>query len=97
MPVQFPPILPIVHLNGTSREELIQVRRDAARSVFDAISAVAAMSPNGRDYYPVRGLFDQARDQHARRLKALDEIYNEILAEAMTLSEEEAFPGESKP
>jgi hypothetical protein len=53
------------------------------------------MSPNGRDYYPVRGLFDQARDQHARRLEYLDGIYNAIVAEVMALSDEEPLPGDA--
>jgi hypothetical protein len=86
--VEHPLILPIVHLNGTSREELIQVRRQTARRLHEAIEQLCAMSPNGRDYYPVRGLWDQARDQHARRLTTLDEIYNEIMAEALALSDE---------
>jgi len=89
------PILPILHLNGTSRKELIQVRRDAAYAVHNAIDSLCAMSPNGRDYYPVRGLFDQAADQHARRLAMLDGIYNEIVAEVMALSDADPLPGDA--
>jgi len=88
-------ILPIVHLNGTSRAELIGQRREVLNHLRRAITALYAMSPNGRDYYPVRGLFDQARDQHARRLEYLDGIYNAIVAEVMALSDEEPLPGDA--
>jgi hypothetical protein len=88
--------LPIVHLNGTSRKELLELRRTAAHSVFQAIDALSAMAPNGRDYYLVRGLFESARDQHSSRLAALDALYHELVAEAIALSDEEPFPGDSR-
>ena len=88
-------ILPIVHLNGTSRKELIAMRCKASNCLREAIEELSAMGPNGRDYYPVQGLFDQARDQHVRRLEVLKGVYREIAAEVVALSDDEPLPGES--
>lgn len=78
-------ILPIVHMNGTSKRELIQLRCDAANAVNRAIEALSVMSPNGRDYYPKPGLLEQAMQQHGRRLKALRDLYLELNEEAVAI------------
>lgn len=88
-------ILPIVHLNGTSRKDLIDMRCKASNCLREAIEGLSAIGPNGRDYYPVQGLFDQARDQHVRRLEALKGVYRELVAEVVALSDDTPLPGET--
>jgi len=72
--------VPTVHLNGTSREELLRQLQDAWQAVFQARDALAKASPNARDYYP--------QGEHAypdRRARALLAVEQEIsrLAEAI--------------
>lgn len=81
-------ILPIVHLNGTSREELIRLRCEAGQKIREALAALAEMAPNGRDYYPEPGRFEKARAQHDLRAAALRHLYDEIEAEYLALDEE---------
>jgi hypothetical protein len=71
-------IKPIVHLNGTSLEELIRVREDFLREVIAARRALQATAPHLRDYYPVPGLFERALAQHKRRTDLLDDLIDEF-------------------
>ncbi len=43
---------PIVHLNGTSKNELLQQYLDAGHALQAALAAMHGAYPNGRDYYP---------------------------------------------
>lgn len=72
-------VAPIVHLNGTSKERLLDALGEAWNALtVTAYDALKETAPNGRDYYPVPGLLEKATDQHMRRLKALDELAEEI-------------------
>ena len=77
---------PTIHLNGTSRDELIRQYCDAAEAVRAAIQAVRNAQPNGRDYYPQgEGAIDDALRQHRRRMQDLEAIQRELteIAEAI--------------
>jgi len=74
-------VLPVVHLNGTSREELMDQREKAWEAIGDAFEAVKQMAPNGRDYYPIDGLLEKAIEQHKRRLRTLQELQDELQEE----------------
>lgn len=73
--------LPIVHSNGTSRESLLEERREAYSKLNEALEALVAMSPNGRDYYPKPGTFEAAKAQHQSRIDKVAGLRDEILAE----------------
>lgn len=45
-------MVPTVHLNGTSRDELLNQIRDAHQAVGAAMDALRKATPHGRDYYP---------------------------------------------
>lgn len=78
--------VPTVHLNGTSREELLTQLTTAADAVRDAITALQKACPNGRDYYPQGdGATQEARRQHANRLHHLTAVRSELveIAEAI--------------
>jgi len=81
-------VLPIVHLNGTSRKELVDLRCEFGRKLRDAVEALTAMSPNGRDYYPEPGRLEKATAQHKRRLDTLHALYVEIESEVLDLETE---------
>lgn len=82
-------VCPIVHLNGTSREELIELRTEFVHALREAMLKLEAMSPNGRDYYLEPGRFDKARTQHVRRQKMLGDLKAEIAAEVDRLLDSE--------
>jgi len=78
--------VPSVHLNGTSREELLRQVQAAWQAVWQARDALAKASPNARDYYLQGELaYPAARAEHDRRARALLEVQEELsqLAEAI--------------
>jgi hypothetical protein len=44
--------VPTIHLNGTSRESLMEDLLGAYHALTEAIAALGRACPNGRDYYP---------------------------------------------
>lgn len=81
--------LPTVHLNGTSREELIRQRIESGTAILNAINVLSANGPHMRDYYVVPGSWKGAREKHGERIRTLDRIYNELRDEYDALNEEE--------
>ena len=78
--------VPLVHLNGTSRAELLEGYSDAVRALHHAGRALAKAAPNARDYYPLGpGAFAKAADQHEARMAKLREVINELEAVAMAI------------
>jgi hypothetical protein len=79
-------ILPTIHLNGTSRESLLEGYQEAIDALVEAGRKVAAAGPNGRDYY-VQGnkAFPQAMDEHEARLTKIRKVILELEAIAVSL------------
>jgi len=78
---------PVVNLNGTSREELINQRLGFSAALMDVITALSNMSPHLRDY---RDVSEWQRDRaiYVERFRALDRLYNEVIEEVASLSEQ---------
>ncbi len=78
--------IPTVHLNGTSREALLEGLCEAVHALHEAGSAMAKASPNMRDYY-INGAdaFIVAQDQHTARMDKIREVITELqtIAEAL--------------
>lgn len=71
--------MPTIHLNGTSRSELLEQQVVAIDAVRKAIDALQQASPNGRDYYVQGGhAFTAAREEHTSRLSRLVEVRKEL-------------------
>ena len=70
---------PTVHLNGTSKAELLQGYLEAITALREASNKIGRAGPNARDYY-VQGndAFTKARDQHVARLTKLAEVQDEL-------------------
>ena len=80
--------LPCIHLNGTSREGLLEALCNASNALNDAYSALKQTAPNGRDYYPLGAeAMEKATEEHMSRLRRLDEIKDEIDAIAQGIME----------
>jgi hypothetical protein len=76
--------VPTIHLNGTSRSELLREAQAAHAAVEAAINAVRDMTVHGRDYYvqPRAGLaspYTIAVHEHEQRLQRLFELQNELV------------------
>ena len=77
--------IPTVHLNGTSKKELLGAIEEAYSAINDAIAKLAQTSPNGRDYYPQgpEAIYT-AQLEHAARVQADKQVIKDL----ETLSEE---------
>ena len=81
--------IPTVHMNGTLGRDLFDALIKARQSIYDAIEAVQATAPNGRDYYPQGPqAITLAVEQHGARLAALDKINRELEAIVIALDEQ---------
>lgn len=72
--------VPSVHLNGTSRGELLDQYRKQHSAVEQAMRVIADSYPHQRDYYvqgPINA-FTVAKAKHASRISRLEEIAAEI-------------------
>ena len=83
--------LPSIHMNGTSRGDLLEGYRAAFLAVRDASEAIAKAAPHLRDYYPQGDNAGRlAIEQHRARLQKLAEIESELETIGMHIND---FPG----
>lgn len=78
---------PIIHLNGTPKQMLLDQLNNAYRKIDEAIYALRRAAPNGRDYYPEPGRMDWAVEQHDRRMRALCDLLSEIECEIQMIDD----------
>lgn len=73
-------MFPTIHLNGTSGDELLSQTVDAMLALSDAIKALQAAGPHGRDYY-VQGsrVIDAAMDEHIARIEKLEAVQADLV------------------
>lgn len=75
--------IPTVHMNGTSKDDLLQQLMDAASALRSARELMQKAAPNGRDYYVQNDTaLRTAIQQHTDRLMKLDALvaeYEEIM------------------
>lgn len=81
-------MIPTIHLNGTSKERLIESLCEASGKLNDAYEAMKQTAPNGRDYYPQGpDALGKATEEHFARLRKLDGVKEEI--DALTIAIDE--------
>jgi hypothetical protein len=79
--------VPTVHLNGTSRAELLDGVTAAAQAIDRAMDKLADAWPNGRDYYPQEGnARERAAEWYTERALALRTIRDELMQIAEAIS-----------
>lgn len=80
-------MVPTIHLNGTSKERLLDALEEAYAAIHTAIEKLGETAPNGRDYYPQGpdALF-KAQEEHFARMQKLEDVRRELqeLAEAIS-------------
>ena len=70
---------PTVHLNGTSREALLEGYIDALNAVSHAIEVLQKNGPNARDYYVAGPAhWEAAMAEHEARLQKLEAVLAEL-------------------
>lgn len=78
--------VPTVHLNGTSRKELVRALTEAHAAILEAQKKLAETAPHGRDYY-VQSAYaiTDAIEEHCERMKKLQDVKVELeqIAEAL--------------
>lgn len=73
--------IPTVHLNGTSKEALLDQVYEAVEALHAAGRKLAAAAPNARDYYvqPNEAQpFTRAQTEHYARMTKLKEVIAEL-------------------
>jgi hypothetical protein len=69
---------PTIHLNGTSKEVLMEQVLDALNGLRGALNAMEAAAPNARDYYPqLDRAFERARKEHEERCMRVRKVMEE--------------------
>jgi hypothetical protein len=72
---------PIININGASADQLLADHLAACDALREAIKAVQATTPHGRDFQTARpGQYEKARDQYWNRSKRLHEVLDELIA-----------------
>jgi hypothetical protein len=70
---------PMIHLNGTSAEELYNKFDEARRALDAAYQALLATAPNARDYYPMGNtVMKTANNEYFGRLEAVEKVTGEL-------------------
>ena len=82
--------MPVLNLNGSSAEDLIEQLSDACSAVGAAQDALAKASPHGRDYQLNPDDYKLAREQHEARQMALRAIADELETIATHVYEQQA-------
>jgi len=81
--------VPVVNLNGESREALVNARTAARIVVMEAMKALAECAPHGRDYQTsTRERYEGARALYVKRFAFLDQLANELEDEAIAIQDQ---------
>lgn len=77
---------PTVHLNGSSKDDLVRQQRTARRALQTALDTLQQASPHGRDYY-VQGpdALRKAMAAHEARIAKVQAVIKELSAIEMNL------------
>lgn len=70
--------LPLLHLNGTAKADLMEALSYATGAVHEAIDKVRLTAPHQRDYYPIPGTWARAQSQHTLRMERLLDVLIEL-------------------
>lgn len=71
--------IPKVHLNGTSKDGLLEPIKDVIHALHEAERKLAATAPHMRDYYVQDGeAYAKAEAQHVERVLALRKVIGEL-------------------
>jgi len=70
--------LPTIHLNGSSRQRLVEDAQTAYSALNAALETLCAMRPHQRDYYVSPDTWAPASEEHSRRIETVLQVRDEI-------------------
>jgi len=72
---------PVVHANGTHRDNLTLVLEETVNSLEKSLELLCSTAPNGRDFYPLgnRAIYD-AENEHLGRIGRIESVIAELRA-----------------
>lgn len=74
-------VIPRIHLNGTSAQDLLDEMFEAKHALDQAIEALQRATPNARDYYVIGpNAVAEAREGHEARMHKLSDVAAELNA-----------------
>lgn len=74
------PTAPVINLNGTSAQDLIDEYREAYSAIRKAYEVLQRVTVHGRDFQTApAGTYEKARAEHHARLAKLQEVENELI------------------
>lgn len=79
-------LIPTIHTNGTSRDDLVDQQTTAGSALRRALECMQAAAPNGRDFYPQGdGALKLAQAEHGARIERVRSVLREVeqIAEAI--------------
>ena len=85
------PTFPVIHLNGSGKQNLLDQLGTAAKSLYDSVSALQQAAPHQRDYYindPDGSKFAAAQKEHRDRLDRLSSVLEELQEIAINISQQ---------
>ena len=83
-------IAPRVHLNGTSKNALLDAIHTASIAINSAADKLRDTAPHARDYYVIStDAYPQARDEYIARLNHLHAANDELIAMYRAIEENE--------
>jgi hypothetical protein len=87
-----PETFPRLNINGTAADDLLKQQIDARSAVLDAMKALQAAAPNGRDYQTVSvDIYKAARQQHDAWLGQLDEMAQKLELIALAIHDQKTL------
>lgn len=71
---------PIIHLNGSGKDNLLRQYTEALDAIATAQEKLQECLPHPRDYYvsPQAGAYENARIEHLARLQMVETVRREI-------------------
>ena len=82
-------IVPTIHLNGTSKESLLEDLDSAFDALDVAFNKLKRTAPNGRDYYPQGpDALQKATDEHFDRLRKVQEVVDDLQSLMIAIDEQ---------
>lgn len=82
-------IHPIVHLNGSGLENLLDWRSKQYAAVEALIQVIQKTAPHQRDFYVEAGAWEAAEAEHCKRLMILGELKADIELEIIRLHQQQ--------
>lgn len=68
--------LPVIHLNGSGAKNLYREYHEARKAVGKAMDLMVEATCHPRDFYPVEGSWERARQERSEMLGKLSQVYN---------------------